>query len=515
VSESSRTKNTILNFITGLGGKLLETGLNFISRSVFIYVLGKTYLGINGLFADILVMLSLTELGINTAIIVRLYRPLTEKDTKRVRLLMKFYGQAFTAIGSIILLLGLCVMPLLPYIIKDYDSLAELGINANFIFFLYLLQTVSSYLFFAYRTLIVTADQKNYKLSAFGYIFSFILCGTHIGVLLFTHNFVLYTVCDIAVKIIHNLVNAKIAKKLYPYAFEHETDTLDRKEIIDMFKDCGAIFIYKVNSVVLKATDNLVLSSFIGLSMVGTYSNYLMICRTIQVLLNRFYTSSSASVGNLYAVADTKTKYEFFKVMNYITVLFYGTACVGIASVANEFILNWIGSDYLIPQPFSVLIGIETLFVGLKTNLSQVQTNSGVFRQMWYRPVIGIIINLGVSVVLVRKYGICGVIIGTISADLFANFLVDPAVIHKYSFNNYMPVTDYYKKNILYLVILLAVGIVDYRLCLLILPNYGWLSVVIHTLICGISVPLVFLVLFWKSEEVNYLMRKVKCIRAD
>ncbi len=512
MSQSSRTNNSIMNFITGFGGKLLEIGLNFISRSVFIYILGKSYLGINGLFSDILTMLSLTELGIDTAIVFRLYTPLAQKDEKRVRLLMKFYRRAYTVIGIIILLLGLCVIPLLPVLIKDYDSLEKLGINASIIYILYLLQTVTSYLFFAYRTAIVTADQKGYKLSIYNYIFSTLTCVAQICVLLFTKNFMLYTACVIVVKIIHSLVNARISRKLYPYAFEHDDDSLDRSEILDMFKDCGALFIFKANAVVLKATDNMVLSSFIGLTIVGMYSNYLMIYRTIQALLNRFYMASSASMGNLYAVSDIKKKYQFFKTMNYITAIFYGTACVGISVVINEFITNWVGADYIIPQPFPMLIGIEIFFAGLKTNLSQIRTVSGIFRQMWYRPIIGIVINIVVSIALVKPLGIYGVIIGTISADFFANFMVDPSVIYKYSFNNYKPLGDYYKQNFLYFAILAAIGFADYYLCRIVLPDLGWFSVIVHTIICGASVPLVFILLFSKTEEFKYLLSIIKGI---
>ena len=145
---SSRIKNTLLNILTSLGGQLLATILKFVTRTVLIHTLGKAYLGINGLFSDILTMLSLTELGLDTAINFKMYKPLAEKDAQRVRVLLIFYKQAYRIIGIIILLLGLCLIPALPYLIKDYGSLNALGIDAVLIFVLYLLQSVSSYLFF-------------------------------------------------------------------------------------------------------------------------------------------------------------------------------------------------------------------------------------------------------------------------------------------------------------------------------------------------------------------------------
>ena len=144
MKKNSRTKNSILNLFSGLFGQLLITGLRFVVRTVFIQTLGRSYLGINGYFSDILSMLSLTELGFDTAINFKLYKPLAERDDKRVRILLKFYKLAYRVIGSVILLLGLVLIPFLPVLIKDYDRLASLGINIPLVFVLFLLQSVCS-----------------------------------------------------------------------------------------------------------------------------------------------------------------------------------------------------------------------------------------------------------------------------------------------------------------------------------------------------------------------------------
>lgn len=508
MSKSSRTKNSFLNLITGIGGQLLTIALKFITRTVFIYTLGKAYLGINGLFSDILTMLSLTELGFDTAINFKLYKPLAEKDTKRIRLLMKFYKQVYTVVGTVILLLGLCMIPLLHFLIKDYESLEALGINAVLIFVLYLLQSVSTYLFFAYRSAIIKADQREYIINIAEYVITILTNIFQIVILLVWHDFVMYTASVIIFNILKNMVNAIIAQRYYPDVFIKEETSITSDEIKGLFKDCGALFVYKVNTVVLKATDNMVLSTFIGLAMVGMYSNYLMFYTTIKTLLNRFYNATKASMGNLFAVSDMAKRYQFFQVMNFITIVFYGTACIGVAVTADELIDCWIGNDYVIPQPFAVLMGIEILFVGLKNNLGQVRNISGAFRQMWFRPVLGIIVNLGVSIMLVKKLGIYGVIIGTIVADILTNFMVDPSVIHKYSFENYKPVSAYYKKNLVYIAVLIAVGAIDMLLCSVILPGHGWISAIIHIIICGLSVPCVFMLLYWKTPECQYLVQK-------
>ena len=452
-------------------------------------------------------MLSLTELGFDTAINFKMYKPLAEHDDKRVRVLMKFYKQAYRVVGTAILLIGLCLIPTLPYLIRDYDTLEPLGINATLIFILYLLQSVTSYLFWAYRSAVMKANQKKYILDIADYVVTIATNAAQILVLLLLRNFVIYTATVILFNIIKNYVNATIARHYFPQFFEKEPDSLSKEEIVGLFKDCGALFVYKLNGVVLKATDNVVLSTFLGLVTVGLYSNYLLFYTTIKSLLNQLYNAVKASMGNLYATGTVEKSYHFFEVMNYLTVILYGTAAAGVAVCADELITTWVGGDYVIAQPFAVLVGIEILFHGLKMNLGQIRNISGAFRQMWFRPVLGVIINLGVSIWLVHVCGIYGVIIGTITADALTNFLVDPSIIHKYSFDNYKPVSEYYRKNLLYFLVLAAVCAADMWLCSVIVVGYGWLSVIVHVLIVGITVPCVYVLLYWKSRECRYLRK--------
>ncbi len=496
----------MLNLFTSLGGQLMTTALRFVTRTVFIYTLGKAYLGINGLFADILTMLSLTELGIDTAINYKLYKPLAENDEKRVRVLMKFYKQAYRVVGSAIMLIGLALIPLLPFLIKDYDTLEPLGINATLIFILFLLQSVCSYLFFAYRSAVMKANQKKYILDVADYVVTIITNITQILVLFFLHNFVIYTAIVIAFNIFRNLVNAIISQKYFPQFLKKEKESLSKEEIFGLFKDCGALFAYKVNVVVVKATDNLVISTFLGLTWVGLYSNYLLFYSTIRLFLRKLYEAVRASMGNLFATKNVAVTYRFFEVMNYLTAVLYGTAGVGLAVCANELITVWVGKDYVIAQPFSILIGIEILFIGLTNNLGQIRTVSGVFRQMWYRPVLGAVINIVVSVVLVQFIGIYGVILGTIISQLFSNFLVDPSLIMKYSFNGYKPVSAYYKKNLLYFLVLSAVTAADMFICNRVFTGHGWFSAIAHILFVGVSVPAVMVIVYRRSHECKYLI---------
>lgn len=511
-NKDSRTRNSVRNLISSFGSQFFLVFIKFACRTVFINTLGKSYLGINGLFSDILTMLSLTELGLDTAINYKLYKPLADNDVPRVRVLMKFYRYAYYVVGLVILVLGFCLIPVIPYLIKDYEKIQILGINATVVFLLYLAQSVTSYLFFASYSAIIKADQKDYIVYITNFISTLIMNIFQMIVLIVWRNFILYVALNVIFNIVQNCVNAYIARKNYPEVFTKTSEKLSVSEVKDMFKDLGALFITKINGVVLKATDNLVLSAFVGLAMVGTYSNYLMFYTTIKSLLFKVYGSTKASMGNLFATETDEKKYAFFELMNFLTILLYGTAAVGVAVEANELIECWIGADYIIPQPFSILMAIEILFLGIRNNLNQIRNVSGLFRQMWFRPMLGIIVNLGTSVILVQFIGIYGVLIGTIMADVLTNFIIDPPIIHKYGLNNIKPVSSYYARNLRYFIILVLVGVFDFAVCGNLFVGHGWLSVAVHVTACAISVPVTVCAVFYKGHEAQYLFGAAKRI---
>ena len=502
----SRTRNSVLNVVSGTGGMLLSIALRFVCRTVFIYTLGKVYLGINGLFSDILTLLSLTELGFDTAISYKLFKPLAEGDEHRVRVLMKFYKQAYRAVGTVILVLGIGLIWTLPYLIKDYGSLEALGINAVLIFLLHIARSVSSYWFFAYRSAVLKANQQRYILDVVDSGIAIVTNLTKILVLWLLKDFVIYTATVIFFNILRNLVNAVIATRFYPQFFAKERDSLKREEIVGLLKDCGALFLFKVNNVVLKATGNTIVSYFLGLVYVGLYSNYLLFFLTLKNLFDRIYAAINASMGNLFATADLDKRYRFFQVMNFLSIVIFGTACLGVALCADELIACWVGEDYVIKKPFAILVGLEILFHGMMIHLGQIRNVSGIFRQMWYRPLLSVLINLGASIALVRCWGIHGVVCGILIANLTTNLLFDPILIHKHGFGSYRLLAGYYVRNAAFLLLLGLIGCGDYWLCKLVMPGGGWTACIIHLLMVTLSVPVVFVGVYRKSEECHYLV---------
>lgn len=505
MKNNSRTTNTIYNFTSSIGGQLLTIIMQFAVRTVFIKKLGESYLGISGLFSNILSMLSLAEFGVGSAILFKLYEPIAKKDTHRIALLMKFYRTVYQIIGIVVAVIGLCLIPFLPYLMKDYERLETLHINAVLIYLLYLTQTVSSYLFFAYKSAIVKANQKEYLLNIISYFFTIVAGLVQIVTLMLFHNFIIYVVVAILQIIGQNLASAIFANKQYPYINEKTEEKISSEEVKEVFKDCSALFLYKLNGVVLKATDNIILSAFIGLDIVALYTNYYVFYTTINSLFNKVFGSVSHSLGNLHTSHDTEHEYQVFESVNLITMVLGGTAGVGIFVVADEFVNTWIGAEWVLAQPFSLLMGLEVFTLASRISLSKYRTTMGLFQQAKLRPLFGMIINLAVSILLVNFWGISGVLVGTLVADWTTFMWFDPLIIHKHGFKNIRPVTQYYFKLLKYMAVIAVTGAVDFLICTNLLTGHGWISVIVHAVICGLTVPMALIAISYHTQEGQYV----------
>ena len=515
--SNSRTKNTIYNFSTSVGGQLITILMQFIVRTVFIHTLGKSYLGINGLFSNILTMLSLTEFGVGSAILFKLYDPIAREDHHRIAILMKFYKKVYRVIGLAVAALGLVIIPFLPTLIKDYDKLEALHLNAVFIFLLYLMKTVSSYIFFAYKSAIIKANQKEYYINLISYVFTILAGILQIVFLFIIPKFEIYVTILILQVLGQNVVVARLANKLYPYINEETEDRVEKKEVWEIIKDCSALFLYKLHNVVGKTIDNIVLSAFIGLDIVGVYSNYFIFYTTIRALFMKIFGAVSHSLGNLHTTKDVEHEYSIFEVVMLISAVLGGTAAVGIFAVADEFVLRWIGAEWVLPQPFSFLMGLELYTLAIRTALGKYRSSMGLFQQGKFRPLAGMLINLVVSILLVNVWGICGVLVGTIACDWLTFMWYDPIIIHKYGFNNYQSVFRYYKKFLLYFGTSSVIGVADYFFCGYVLTGYGWFSIIFHAVVVGITVPAGLILVSFRTTEGKYLrgllgrsMRKIK-----
>ncbi|MBR4852392.1 MAG: sugar translocase, partial [Clostridia bacterium] len=247
----SRTENSTKNVISGLICQIVVILVGFAVRTVFIRTLGEEFLGINGLFSNFISMLSLAELGIGTSITYKLYKPLADKDVDSICKYMNLYRILYRIIGIVMLALGLLMMPIIPHMIKGDTSF----FNVYVVFAIYLLQSVSTYLLFAYKSALVKADQKAYvvtNVTMFVYIAEYIL---QIIVLILFKNFYAYIGIVVVGNVVINLIVSLFVDRRYEYLEKNKKILPEKADVKEMFKDCYALSLYKVNGVVLKSVD--------------------------------------------------------------------------------------------------------------------------------------------------------------------------------------------------------------------------------------------------------------------
>lgn len=248
MKRKSRTEYSILNITTGVGGYIVNTVVGFVCRMVFVRCLADDYLGINGLFTNILSMLSLAELGIGSAIVYALYKPLAEDDQRKVAMLMRFYGKAYRIIGCVVAAFGLCMLPFLNLIITDPPAISE---NLYVIYLLFLFNTSSTY-FFSYRSSLLMADQKNYIVTGLSYLFSIVQSILQMILLVVTHQYMTYLLVQTIGVFLYNVSVSYIAKKTYPYILSKNVPDLDKEEKGSLIKNVKALTIWKLSGLACK-----------------------------------------------------------------------------------------------------------------------------------------------------------------------------------------------------------------------------------------------------------------------
>lgn len=429
----SRVKNSQLNLIYGLINQLVIIILNFISRTMFIKFLGVNYLGLNGLFTNILSILSLAELGVGSAIMFSLYKPLENKDVEKVKGLMQLYKSSYTLIGVVVFVAGLFLLPFLDLIV-NFDSKIE--INYYMIYILFLLDSVISYLFFAYRRVIIEADQKLYiitKITMYINIFSVII--QIISLLLFK-NYYIYLIIPIISRICGNILISKKSKILYPYLKDSDVIPLGKEEKKEIFKNVYALTLTKLSSVIYSSSDNIVISSILGTILVGLYSNYLLIISTVTAIIGIIFGSIKASIGNLFIKEDKTYNFIVYKRILFLNFWLYGFCAICLRQLLNPFIKIWIGKEYIFNESIVDLIVLMFLISGLNHTLTVYKDACGLFWATRYRTLLTALVNLITSIILAHFIGIAGIFLGTIIAYMTTIFIIDPKIIYNNIFNS-------------------------------------------------------------------------------
>lgn len=435
MNSLNRTKAATINSAVASSAQLIQLVMQFISRSVFINVLGAQYLGLNGLFLNLLGYLNFAELGLGAAITFSLFEPLVKKDERQIAAIMSLFKKWYQYIALFVLVGGLILTPFIPKVIHGGGT--GLHLNIYLAFLLALSNTVFSYLLTYKRTLLL-ADQKGYinTLNTVGFnIAGQIL---QIVTLLLFKNFYLYLIIQAVVMVISNIQVSRVVDKMYPYLAIYRHEKVGDNVIHYMKKNISGMLSAKMGGIIVNGTDNLLLSYYIGLTSVAMYANYTMIITGLTQVMGQLLSAVTSSIGNLGASDESpKKKEEVFYKYFYISSLLSMLIAVGFSAFSSAFVNIWLGEKMVFGFLPLLIISLNFVLQNLRQSIINYTNAYGLYWYARWKPVFESLVNLAVSWSLVKftTLGISGVLIGTITSNLLVNFFWESWIVLHYGLN--------------------------------------------------------------------------------
>lgn len=500
-----RIKNTIMGTVWGSVQKIISIIFPFIIRTVFIKTLGVNYLGLNSLFASILQVLNLTELGISSALVFSMYKPIVEDDIDKICALMNLYKICYRIIGLVILGAGILLVPLIPYFIK---GAIPPDINIYVLYFMNLGATVLSYWLFAYRNSLFNAHQRMDVISIITSIINLVTYVLQIVCLLNFHNYYLYLSVNILSQIMLNVVTAIVSKKFYPkYSAKGYVEREERKEI---FKKVRDLFSAKIGGVINHSADSIVISSFLGIQILAVYQNYYYIVSTLLAFFMVFYNACDAGIANSLIVKNTDDNRKLLYYINHFSFSVLNFCFSALICLYQPFMEMWVGKQYLLDYSMVILFAVYLIAEVAPRTLVTFKDAGGIWRSDRFRPLIVATVNLIINIILVNIVGIKGVLISTIFSLLVVGY---PWLIFNINHNLfYINIKQYLLRLLEYMIIICLCSVCTYQICKVINGQNLLLICFIRMVICCLVSNVLFYIFFRKTNENIYLMSIYKRI---
>ena len=264
---------------------------------------------------------------------------------------------------------------------------------------------------------------------------------------------------------------------------------------------------HKIGSIVVVGTDNILISKFIGVIQVGLYSNYQLIINALNTVFGLAFQSVTASIGNLGATENSKKNKFIFECINLIGFWIYAFSSICLINLFNPFINIWLGREYLFSMPIVLIIIISFYLSGMRKSVLTFRDALGLFWHDRYKAIFEAGINLVASIILAQYIGIAGIFIGTIISTLTTCFWIEPYILFKYGFED--SVKSYFKKYGFYTINMIIVGVLTWFISS-IFSDYSILGFIGKLVVCIIVPNTLFLIIFWRTKEFQYLIVIVK-----
>lgn len=493
----SRLQKSAKNMAFGIAANSVTSLLGFVSRTVFVYTLGVTYLGINGLFTNILSLLSFAELGIGEAMTFAFYRPVAEGDTEKIKSLMRVYKRAYYFVALVIAICGLAFLPFLHLVVKDPGDVGNISVY----YLIFLLNTVSSY-FVTYKYSLIVAEQKNYLFISIDAITRVVIVVAQVAVLLIFKNFLGYLLIALVISLTQKVFMSAYLNRLHPELTDKNVQKLPKEELEPLKKNIYGLAVQRLSHMAVNNTDSIIISAFLGVVKVGIVSNYNLVIYAVSQFTNLIFGATTAGFGNLFITAPPPKRLEAFHNLNFLSFWVHGFSAVAFFILLTPFVTMWMRNPKLLIDSFTVLLlSANFFFAGQDSSLNVVRTGGGIFYKDRYISVVITVVNLVTSILLVMVMGLPGVFLGTVIQYVVA-LILKPIIPYRQVFET--SATRYYVTTLIYMAATVGAGALCYWIKLSFFSGGGLLNFLCLCVTVVVVVNVIFFCLFCRTKEFAY-----------
>lgn len=443
-------KRSLLNVSVSIGFKFVIIILEIFVRRFLIRYVGNEINGLNSLYISILDFLAIAELGVGGAITYCMYQPIVDGDREKTAALYHLFQKLYWIIGAVIVVVGCAIMPLLPYLAKDY---AEANVNLYLTFALMLSSVAITYLFSA-KTSLINAYKDNYIVNTVSSLGRIVQCGLQMLVLFLTGSFIWYLVCRIISSVLQWVATETIARYKHGdiIKIKSSVDSETKKEVT---KNVKAMFMHKIGGILVNTADSIIISSFIGILILGKYSNYTAIVIAMTSVLTLCFTPLTSVVGHMFVEEGRETAKKYCGVFHTLNFVLGMVFFLGYYAVADNLVGVLFGAELELAKSVSFVITLNYFIQFMRQGCMLFRDATGTFYNDRWKPLFEGIINIGLSVLFVcvfpEDYKVVGVIAATIITNLFICHIIEPYVLYKHAFRSGMK--QYYVQNYAYILI--------------------------------------------------------------
>lgn len=447
-------KRGLANVAVSMIFKVVILIVTVLARRYMIRYIGNDVNGLNSLYISLLDFLSVAELGVGSAITFCMYKPIVEGDNKKVSALYHLFTKLYLIIGGIILVCGCILMPFLKILAKDYQTV---DVNLYLTFGIMLASVVISYMFSA-KTALINAYKNNYITTTVFSIGQILQCGLQIIVLIFTRSFVWYLICRV-ISISLQWVATEVIARIKHGGIIKDRVRIDAETKKEVTKNIKAMFMHKIGGVLVNTADSIIISSFIGISILGKYSNYTTIVVAMIGVLGLCFTPLTSVIGHMFVEESREqaNKYfNFFHTFNFVLgVVFF----LGYYSVIDNMITVLFADGLELAKTISFVITVNYFIQFLRQAVMLFKDAAGTFYYDRWKPIFEGLLNIGLSILFVKVFPeelkVVGVIIATIITNVLICHIVEPYVLYKHTL--LISPKRYYIRNYIYIVVFVAV----------------------------------------------------------